>query len=231
VAFLKKNLSLLPQDTSPETYQAESSRAYKKVLDGKPLEGDGVASDKKAKLNMHLKTASSAAEFLETDATSISLADFLAKSEDSLLLHLDSLSESLINANDYSIFAKLTRRFERRFFEDVNDLNVLYRDAVTRITEFGKETVGIVVKMVDNGFTSDGSVYFDIANFEDVVNHCARPGPWNRNDNDQQKDGEGALSEKTPAKQASRRFEIAELLTDAVACSITSMPFQKAKQK
>jgi cysteinyl-tRNA synthetase len=210
-AYLQKNLPLLPQDISPESYKAESAKVYKSVLEGKALEGDGVAGDKEAKLKMHLKTASSAAEALQSTPASISLTEFLAKSEDSLLPYLDSLSGSTIDANDHSIFTNLTSKFEKRFFEDMNDLNVLYPDVVTRVTEFGKEIVDFVVKVVDNGFayvTSDGSVYFDIAAFEKAGNHYARLEPWNRNDKELQKDGEGALTGKTSEKRSESDFAV-----------------------
>jgi cysteinyl-tRNA synthetase len=210
-AYLKKNLPLLPHDTSPDAYQTESTKAYKRVVEGKALEEGGVAGDKEAKLKMHLKTASSAAEALQSTSASISLADFLAKSEDSLLPYLDSLSGSSIDANDHSIFTKLTKRFEQRFFEDMDALNVLYPDVVTRVTEFGPEIVNFVVKVVDNGFayvTSDGSVYFDIANFENAGNHYARLEPWNRNDKELQNDGEGALTGKTSEKRSESDFAV-----------------------
>lgn len=39
--------------------------------------------------------------------------------------YLDMLEGSTIDASDYSIFTKLTRKYEERFMRDLRDLNVL----------------------------------------------------------------------------------------------------------
>jgi cysteinyl-tRNA synthetase len=180
-AYLKKNLPLLPEGTSPETYQAESAKAYMRVIDGKALEGDGAAGDTEAKVKMHLKSVASAAEMLQLDPSSESVANFFGKCEDVLLPYLDSLLGASIDASDHSIFTKLTKKYEDHFFKDMGDLNMLYPDKVTRVTEFGPQIVDFVAKIVDNGYayaTSDGSVYFDISAFEKSGNHYARLEPW-----------------------------------------------------
>src|SRR5690606_31479286 len=92
---------------------------------------------------------------------------------------------STIPSEDYSIFGKLTKKYEDRFMQDVRDLNVLDPDEVTRVTEYVQEIVDFVEQIVKHKFgyvTSDGSIYFDITAFEASGNSYARLEPWNRND-------------------------------------------------
>ncbi|OJD33380.1 cysteinyl-trna synthetase [Diplodia corticola] len=211
-AYLKKNLSLLPADAQPEQYAEEAKKAYGHVLAGKAVEGDGPPGDKEAKVKMHLKTASAAAEALIlADAKKTSVTDFYTKAEDVLLPYLDSLYGHTIDANDHSIFTRLTQKFERRFMEDVRALNCLDPDVVTRVTEYGPQIVDFVEKVVKNGYgyvTSDGSVYFDIQAFEKDGNSYARLEPWNRNDKDLLADGEGALTKKSAEKRSDADFAL-----------------------
>ncbi|KAK8153997.1 tRNA synthetases class I (C) catalytic domain-containing protein [Phyllosticta citrichinensis] len=211
-AYIKKNLPLLPKGLKPAEFAEQSEKAYGHVLEGKAVEGDGLPGDKEAKIKMHLKTASSAAEaLLLADAKSISATEFYTKTEDVFLPHLDSLYGATINAEDHSIFTKLTQKFEKRFMEDVRALNCLDPDVVTRVTEYGHQIVSFVEKVVKNGYgyvTADGSVYFDIQAFEKDGNNYARLEPWNRNDKDLLADGEGALTNKSTTKRSDADFAL-----------------------
>lgn len=208
-AYLRKNLPLLPQDLDPGRYAEEAKKAYGAVLEGKSLDS-GVPGDKEAKLKMHLKTASAASEAL-LQGDSLCVTEFYTRTEDILLPYLDSLHGSEIDAQNHSIFTKLTQKFENRFTEDVRALNCLDPDVVTRVTEYGPQIVKFVEKIVENGFayvTSDGSVYFDISAFERAGNSYARLEPWNRNDKDLQADGEGALTKRNTEKRSDADFAL-----------------------
>ncbi|KAF2021267.1 hypothetical protein BU24DRAFT_416926 [Aaosphaeria arxii CBS 175.79] len=213
-AYIKKNLPLLGSDLSPENFSKESSEKYASVIAGKALEGTGPPSDKEAKIKMHLRTAGSAATaLLAPSKTSESdVAEFFAGAEDVLLPYLDSLYGSSIDANDHSVFTKLTQKYEGRFNEDMQALNVLAPDVVTRVTEYGKEIVDFVAKIESNKYayaTSDGSVYFDIDAFEKTEgNHYARLEPWNRGDKSLQADGEGALTKQSNEKRSDADFAL-----------------------
>ncbi|KAL1387409.1 cysteinyl-tRNA synthetase [Phyllosticta capitalensis] len=211
-AYVKKNLPLLPQGLKPAEFAEQSKKAYGHVLEGKAVEGDGPPGDKEAKIKMHLKTASSAAEALTlAGRNKINVTDFYTKTEDVFLPHLDSLYGGTINADDHSIFTKLTQKFENRFMEDVRALNCLDPDVVTRVTEYGHQIVSFVEKVVKNGYgyvTADGSVYFDIQAFEKDGNNYARLEPWNRNDKDLLADGEGALTNKSTKKRSDADFAL-----------------------
>jgi cysteinyl-tRNA synthetase len=212
--YLEKNLPLLPSETTPATYSAELDKAYKRVLDGKALAGDNESpGDKEAKLKMHIKTAASAVEALQLAAKSseIDSSEFYDKAEDVLLPYLDSLHGSSTDSRDHSIFTKLTRKFEDRFFDDMQNLNVLRPDVLTRVTEYVPQIVSFIEKIVANGFgyvTPDGSVYFDIAAFEKGGHFYARLEPWNKNDKGLQADGEGSLTSKTTIKRSEGDFAL-----------------------
>jgi cysteinyl-tRNA synthetase len=139
-AYLTKNLPLI-QTATPADFSASSKAAYQHVLDGKALEGDGPATDKEAKIKMHVRTATSASTALLD--TTLSLEDFYLKADEVLLPYLDSLYGSTIDASDHSVFTTLTQKYEQRFFKDMDDLNNLRPNVVVRVTEYGPQIVEV----------------------------------------------------------------------------------------
>ncbi|SLM33526.1 cysteinyl-trna synthetase [Lasallia pustulata] len=210
-AYLAKNLPQTSPETVPQKVQSEVNTAYAAVLRGGSLMG-GPPGDKEAKIKMHIKTVLAASESISSlQDASVSEEDFFTNTQDILLPYLDSLHGSSINADDHTIFTKLTKKFEERFMHDLRDLNCLDPDQVTRVTEFGQQIVDFVEKIEKNGFaytTSDGSVYFDISAFEKANNSYARLEPWNRNDTELQADGEGALTKKSSEKRSDADFAL-----------------------
>jgi cysteinyl-tRNA synthetase len=214
-AYIKKNLPLVPEPTTPETFSAASIKEYQAIKDGNSLAGDGTPpGDKEAKIKMHLRTSESAANVIsqaKSNQNSVKAETFYSATEDVLLPYLDSLYGNSIDPYNHTIFTDLTKKYEKLFFEDMRSLNVLDPDKLTRVTEFGPQIVKFVEKIVAKGFaypTSDGSVYFDISNFEKAGNPYARLEPWNRGDTDLQADGEGALSKKTTEKKSDSDFAL-----------------------
>ncbi|PGH09417.1 cysteine-tRNA ligase [Polytolypa hystricis UAMH7299] len=213
-AYLKKNLTLLDPDLPAKRYKDEVEKAYATVLNGGALVAGEKAGDNEAKVKMHIKTVSSAAKALveaSTSGTQILSESFYSSVQDVLLPYLDTLYGSTIPSEDYSIFTKLTKKYEDRFMQDVRDLNVLDPDEVTRVTEYVQEIVDFVEQIVKHKFgyvTSDGSIYFDITAFEASGNSYARLEPWNRNDADLLADGEGALAQKTSEKRSKGDFAL-----------------------
>jgi cysteinyl-tRNA synthetase len=214
-AYIKKNLPLVPEGTTTDTFATASSKAYQTVKDGGSLAGDGTPpGDKEAKIKMHLRTTEGAASTIcqaNSNPNSVNAETFYSATEDVLLPYLDSLYGTSIDPYDHTIFTSLTKKYEELFFEDMRSLNVLDPDQLTRVTEFGPQIVEFVKKIVAKRFaypTSDGSVYFDISGFEKAGNPYARLEPWNRGDKDLQADGEGALTKKTTEKKSDSDFAV-----------------------
>ncbi|KAJ5099554.1 cysteine--tRNA ligase [Penicillium argentinense] len=218
-AYLKKNLGELDPALPPAQYKAEVEKAYATVLSGGALPGNEKAGDDEAKVKMHIKTASSAAEALKDAETGASKAGdaatfaeaFYTNVQDVILPYLDALKGASIDADDYGIFTKLTKKYEDRFLNDMRDLNVLDPDALTRVTEYGAEIADFVERIVKNKFgyvTDDGSVYFDINAFENAGHSYARLAPWSRSDNKLAAEGEGSLASKTTVKRGASDFAL-----------------------
>ncbi|KAK4031792.1 tRNA synthetases class I (C) catalytic domain-containing protein [Parachaetomium inaequale] len=203
--YVGKNLSLLPSDTSPETFFEAVDKAYKDKVELPPGQAVTVAD---LLLRAHIGTARSAAVALQAPGPR---PEFFAKTDDVLLPYLDSVHGAEIDSNHHHIYLELTRKFERRFFEDMDALNVLPPDQLTRVTEYVPQIVRFVEKIVANGFgyaTPDGSVYFDIDSFENAGHSYSRLEPWNKNDRALQADGEGSLAKGKSMKRSENHFAL-----------------------
>lgn len=214
-AYLAKNLPRVDREVPLHSLRDHVETQYTDILGGKSIDGRGVPGDNEAKVKMHIKTVLSASEAMlksRDGQPSATWEDLVNQIQDVLMPYLDSLYGKSIDANDHSIFTKLTRKFEARFMEDLRALNCLDPDEVTRVTEYGPQIVDFVKKIQDNKYaygTSDGSVYFDIEAFEGANNNYARLEPWNRNDEDLQADGEGALSGKVAKSEKRSKADFA----------------------
>lgn len=215
-AYLIKNLPLLSSNLEPLDYKTGSKNAYGPVQTGHSLAGDGSPpGDKEAKIKMHLKAAETASDALsraQKDTKSISSSEFYLKTEEVLVPYLDKIHGSSIDSTNYDIFNKLSRKFEDRFMEDMRALNVQDPDVVTRVTEYVPQIISYIQRIVKNGFAyqvydsadqSSSSIYFDIGAFENAGMPYARLEPWNRNNQELQEDGEGALTAGRDTKKRS----------------------------
>ncbi|CAK4031000.1 related to cysteinyl-tRNA synthetase [Lecanosticta acicola] len=209
-AYVQKNLPMVSHELAPEDFAEAVLAAYGHVLNGKSLANDNSPpGEKEAKVKMHLKTSTSAAEALLLSKPS--LDEFGAKASGALLPYIDSLHASTVTGKDHDIFTNLTKRYEARFFDDMKALNVLYPDKLTRVTEYGPQIVDFVKRIQDHGFAyaNEGSVYYDTTAWEQTGGVYARLEPWNRNDQELQADGEGSLSaKKTGFKKSGADFAL-----------------------
>ncbi|RUS76609.1 hypothetical protein EGW08_015618 [Elysia chlorotica] len=101
---------------------------------------------------------------------------------------------------DNSIFSDLPKFWEEEFHKDMEALNVLPADVLTRVSEYVPEIVTYVQKIIDNGFAyeSNGSVYFDTKTFDGCPDHFyCKMVPEAFGDNKALAEGEGELSATT----------------------------------
>uniref|UniRef100_A0AAY4DBG3 cysteine--tRNA ligase n=1 Tax=Denticeps clupeoides TaxID=299321 RepID=A0AAY4DBG3_9TELE len=119
----------------------------------------------------------------------------LEEAKDLLSDWLDSQFGSQVTEN--SIFSLLPKYWEGEYHKDMEALNVLPPDVLTRVSEYVPEIVDFVKKIVDNGYgyESNGSVYFDTAKFDSSHNHSyAKLVPEAVGDQKALEEGEGDLS-------------------------------------
>lgn len=130
--------------------------------------------------------------------------------EEILLPYLDSLYKETIDINDQTIYTDLTQSMEKEFTADMDALNVLRPDNLTRVTEYLPQIVTFVERLVQKGYAyeSEGSVYFDITAFEKDGNTYARLRPQSKNDKALQEEGEGSLSKASGGKKGSGDFAL-----------------------
>ncbi|KAL7833838.1 hypothetical protein AOLI_G00287980 [Acnodon oligacanthus] len=119
----------------------------------------------------------------------------LDEAKDLLSDWLDSQFGCQVTEN--SIFSLLPKYWEEEYHKDMDALNVLPPDVLTRVSEYVPEIVEFVKKIVDNGYgyESNGSVYFDTAKFDASSGHSyAKLVPEAVGDQKALQEGEGDLS-------------------------------------
>uniref|UniRef100_A0A7N8Y0J6 Cysteine--tRNA ligase, cytoplasmic n=1 Tax=Mastacembelus armatus TaxID=205130 RepID=A0A7N8Y0J6_9TELE len=119
----------------------------------------------------------------------------LENSKDLLADWLDKQFGSHVTEN--SIFSILPKYWEGEYHKDMQDLNVLPPDVLTRVSEYVPEIVEFVKKIVANGYgyESNGSVYFDTSKFDASPQHSyAKLVPEAVGDQKALQEGEGDLS-------------------------------------
>ncbi|XP_053684550.1 cysteine--tRNA ligase, cytoplasmic [Sabethes cyaneus] len=120
---------------------------------------------------------------------------FLEETRDPLSDLLDKKEGASVNEN--SIFETLPRYWEDEFHKDMNALNVLAPDVLTRVSEYVPQIVEYIQKIIDNGlaYEANGSVYFDVAGFDKREKHYyAKLVPEAYGDTKSLQEGEGDLS-------------------------------------
>lgn len=120
---------------------------------------------------------------------------FCSNFKDILSVWLDQQYGHQINERE--IFISLPRFYEKEFNDDMNSLNILPPDCVTRVSEYVPEIVDFIEKIVQNGYAyqSNGSVYFDTEKFANDPKHFyAKLVPEAFGDCKALSEGEGDLS-------------------------------------
>uniref|UniRef100_A0A8C4X4H7 Cysteine--tRNA ligase, cytoplasmic n=1 Tax=Erpetoichthys calabaricus TaxID=27687 RepID=A0A8C4X4H7_ERPCA len=129
-------------------------------------------------------------------------SDVVSKAKKLLDEAKDLLSDWLDHQNgsqvtDNSIFSILPKYWEAEYHKDMEALNVLPPDVLTRVSEYVPEIVDFVKKVMENGYgyVSNGSVYFDTVKFDASEKHSyAKLVPEAVGDQKALQEGEGDLS-------------------------------------
>uniref|UniRef100_U5EX84 Cysteine--tRNA ligase, cytoplasmic n=1 Tax=Corethrella appendiculata TaxID=1370023 RepID=U5EX84_9DIPT len=119
---------------------------------------------------------------------------YLIETKDPLSDLLDKKLGATVSEN--SIFETLPRYWEDEFHKDMNALNVLSPDVLTRVSEYVPQIVQYIQKIIDNGlaYEANGSVYFDVGGFDRrEKHHYAKLVPEAYGDMKSLQEGEGDL--------------------------------------
>eukprot|EP00057_Strongylocentrotus_purpuratus_P008029 XP_011662503.1 PREDICTED: cysteine--tRNA ligase, cytoplasmic isoform X2 [Strongylocentrotus purpuratus] len=136
----------------------------------------------------------------------------LTEAKDPLAEMLDA--QKGCDVSDKSIFSVLPQHWEAEFHSDMNALNVLPADVLTRVSEYVPEVIDYVQKIIDRGFgyESNGSVYFTTSKFDnDDSHHYAKLVPEAYGDQAALAEGEGDLSispDQLQEKQSANDFAL-----------------------
>jgi cysteinyl-tRNA synthetase len=184
-------------------YIQRRDAGYGRVLAGGTITGEGKPGDDEAKVRMHISNMDAAATAIQQDTV-------FPGADEILLPFLDGKYKETIDTRDQTMFTDLTQSMEQLFTADMDALNVLRPDVITRVTEYVPQIAKFVEGIVDKGFAyeSEGSVYFDITAFETAGNTYARLRPENRNDKALQEEGEGSLSKSLGGKRNAGDFAL-----------------------
>jgi cysteinyl-tRNA synthetase len=75
----------------------------------------------------------------------------------------------ILKSNENKVpFTEWARHWEDEFFKDMRNLNVLYPNYITRVSEYVPEIIEFIQKLIDKNYAyaSPSGVYFNIENFQ-----------------------------------------------------------------
>lgn len=168
----------------------------KSALDTYTVKAEGEKDpDKKTMMLKIIKEVTTSLQSNES-ATDEGKSDrLISAAKDVLADALDKRKGSEVREN--SIFSELPNHWEEEFHNDMEALNVLPADCLTRVSDYVPEIVEFIKKVVDRNYAyeSGGSVYFDTMRFSEAPSHFyAKLVPEAFGDREALQEGEGDLS-------------------------------------
>ena len=97
-------------------------------------------------------------------------------------------------------FSEFARFWETEFFKDMESLNVMLPNVITRVSQYVPEIIQFIDKIIEKGFAyeANGSVYFDVIKYSQSEGHTyAKLEPTSFGNEEKLKEGEGVLSSET----------------------------------
>ncbi|GAB1604321.1 cysteine--tRNA ligase, cytoplasmic [Argonauta hians] len=155
-------------------------------------------SDKKTMMSKIIKDVTAALQSNESatdEGEEKKCYRLLNAGKDVLADMLDKRKGSEVREN--SIFSELPNHWEEEFHNDMEALNVLPADCLTRVSEYVPEIVEFIKRIVDQqyAYEAGGSVYFDTMRFSESPDHFyAKLVPEAFGDREALQEGEGDLS-------------------------------------
>ena len=119
-----------------------------------------------------------------------------------LCMNITDIDDKIIQKSkeqkkDFSEFAKY---WEDKFFKDMEALNIMYPNYITRVSEYIPEIISFIEVIIKNGYAyeKNGSVYFDIEQYKKGNHLYGKLVPQDKNQNlEALQEAEGALSKDT----------------------------------
>ena len=119
-----------------------------------------------------------------------------------LFMNITDIDDKIIQKSneqkrDFSEFAKY---WENKFFKDMEALNIMYPNYITRVSEYIPEIILFIETIIKNGYAyeKNGSVYFDIEQYKKGNHIYGKLVPQDKNQNlEALEEAEGALSKGT----------------------------------
>ena len=85
-----------------------------------------------------------------------------------LVMNITDVDDKIINKSNEVFqnpnrFLEISKKYEQSFMEDMNNLNIINPDVITRASQYIEEIINFIQKIIENdfGYESNGSVYFD----------------------------------------------------------------------